>query len=317
MSSNIPDALGPLLDHVEEQEVWRQVLANLAAELMARGFNLQLFLEQGETYLLGFLDALVGDFAEFAGPELLSQADAYFQSLGLQAGFDAAEREALLREAVSRLAGDLTGLADGTQVAFERWVERLRQAGMTDDTILAALEADTAALSDVLGPWQRGIQDAGRNLVKLVDETMQQAIEEAMPAGEENRGSYWITMRDKKVCGRDDTNPARSCYARHGLLKPYADWAKMGLPGSGVTYCRGNCRCQLVPESYLKSGAPLDALDASDAIAAAQDRADKQHARIVEYAEKRREEYQTGWPTTGIAEQLRRARTRTAQRGQV
>lgn len=317
MSANQPDALGPLLDHVEEQEVWRRMLADLATQLMAQGFNLDLFLQQGDPYLIGFLNALVGDFATFAGPELLAQADAYFQSLGLQAGFDAAEQEALLREAVSRLAGDLTGLADETSAAFSRWVEKLRQAGMTDDTILAALQADPSALGEVLGPWQRGIQDAGRNLVKLVDETMQQAIEEAVAVDETNLGSYWITMRDRSVCGQDDNGPERSCARRHGLLKPFADWVTMGLPGTGVTHCRGNCRCQLVPESYLKSGAPLDSLDASGAIAKAQDRADKQHARILEYAAARGEDYQTGWPTTGIAEQLRRARSRTAQRGQL
>jgi hypothetical protein len=313
VSANPPaGALGPLLDHVEETEVWRRMLADLATELMARGFSLELFLQQGDSYLLGFLNALVGDFAEFAGPELLAQADAYFQSLGLQAGFSAAEREAVLQEAVSRVAGDLTGLADETSAAFSRWFEKLRQAGMTDDTIVAALEADPSALAEVLGPWQRGIQDAARNMVVAVDETMRQAIDEAAPAGEGTKGSYWITMRDSNVCGRNDAGPERSCYRRHGMLLSMAEWMKMGLPGSGVTHCRGNCRCQLVPWSYLKEGAPAETLDASDAIGKAKDRAEKQHDRVVAYATERGDQYQAGeWmPGYGTAEQLQRARGR-------
>lgn len=316
MSSNPPDALNPLLDHVQEQEVWRLALADLAKQLMTSGFNLDLFVQQGEPYLLGFLNAMLGDFANFAGPDLLAQADAYFTSLGLQAGFDAAAQDALLREAVSRVAGDLTGLADETSAAFSRWVEKLRQAGMTDDTILAALDADPSTLTEVLGPWQRGIQDAGRNLVTVVDETMRQAIDEAAPPDEGDKGDYWITMHDGKVCGQNDAGPERSCARRHGILQPMSEWMTWGLPGSGVTHCRGNCRCQLVPWSYLKDGAPLDSINASGAIAKAQDRADKQHAAVVDYAAQRGEDYQVGdWtPGYGISQQLRNARARTAAR---
>ena len=71
----------------------------------------------------------------------------------------------------------------------------------------------------------------------------------------------------------------------------------------------------LVTESYLKDGAPANPVDSSEAIQRAQDRATRQHAKVVEYAAARGEEYQTGFPTTGIAEQLRRARSRTARQG--
>jgi len=312
MSSSATDPLGPLLGHVEDQEVWRRMLADLATQLMARGFSLELFLQQGEPYLIGFLNALLGDFADVAGSDLLAQADAYFQSLGLQAGFSEAEGQAILTEAVSRIAGDLTGLADETAAAFTRWVDKLRQAGMTDDTIIAALRADPSALAEVLGPWQRGIQDAGRNLVVAIDETMRQAIDEAAPPDEGDRGDYWITMHDSDVCGQKDAGPERSCARRHGILQPISEWMRWGLPGSGVTHCRGNCRCKLVPWSYLKSGAPLDSLDASDAIARAKARADKQHARIVDYADSRSGGYQTGeWaPGYGAAQQLQQQRGR-------
>lgn len=317
MSANSPENLGTLLGHVEDQEVWRRMLADLASMLMAQGFNLKLFLQQGEPYLIGFLNALVGDFANFAGPELLAQADAYFASLGLQAGFDGGELDALLREAVARVAGDLAGLADETAAAFSRWVEKLRAAGMADDAILAALEADPSALGEVLGPWQRGIQDAGRRIVTVIDETMRQAIDEAAPPDEGDKGDYWITMHDGRVCGQNDTSPARSCARRHGMLLPMSEWVTMGLPGSGVTHCRDNCRCQLVPWSYLKSGAPADSLNAGEAIAKAQERADKQHARVVAYAAQRGEDYQVGdWaPGYGISQQLRQQRARTAARG--
>jgi hypothetical protein len=89
---------------------------------------------------IGLVSALRGDFANFADSKLLVQADAYFTSLGLQAGFDVAKRDALLREAISRVAGDVTWLTDETAAAFTRWVEGLRGIGMDDAEILAALE---------------------------------------------------------------------------------------------------------------------------------------------------------------------------------
>lgn len=39
------------------------------------------------------------------------------------------------------------------------------------------------------------------------------------------------------------------CIARHGLIKPWAQWERLGLPGQGATVCTFNCRCALLPAS--------------------------------------------------------------------
>jgi len=45
----------------------------------------------------------------------------------------------------------------------------------------------------------------------------------------------------------------RDCLARHGLVKTWAEWERLGLPGSGATICLFNCRCALLPVSNAQS----------------------------------------------------------------
>ena len=64
----------------------------------------------------------------------------------------------------------------------------------------------------------------------------------------------WITVEDDKVCG--------PCDARHGVQETYAEWERIGLPGSAV--CQGwtQCRCSLFPI------APSDESQQAEALAA-------------------------------------------------
>ena len=40
------------------------------------------------------------------------------------------------------------------------------------------------------------------------------------------------------------------CLERHGQVKTWEDWEKIGLPRTGSTVCRENCHCILVPEQF-------------------------------------------------------------------
>lgn len=66
----------------------------------------------------------------------------------------------------------------------------------------------------------------------------------------------WRTAQDNKVC--DDCSP------RHdsgGLT--LEQWTREGLPGTGWSQCKGNCRCQLIPEGVVQVG-DNDTLDPID-----------------------------------------------------
>lgn len=42
------------------------------------------------------------------------------------------------------------------------------------------------------------------------------------------------------------------CMDRHGQVKLWEEWEAEGLPRSGVTVCRENCHCVLVPSNFSR-----------------------------------------------------------------
>jgi hypothetical protein len=301
-----------LLDHAEEQEVLRVLLAEFAATYAAQFFSTEAFLAGGAAYLRGFLDALVSDFAAFAGKDLLDAAETFTKEVGLLSGpLFGGDREKILMEALARTSAGNAAFAEETAAGFGKWADSLRRAGMTNESITAALMADGGAeFSAVMRPWEAGLKEAGRAFAKSVDDVMYESGMARRAADGLPTGSTWVTMRDKSVCGQEGGSLRNSCWHRHGITKPMAEWTRLGLPGSGITLCRRNCRCMLVPPGYLKDGVPKEPVAAAETIAKAKERALKQHDKIVKYMEKRGQTYEVGKPTAGVEEQLRRTRQR-------
>lgn len=54
----------------------------------------------------------------------------------------------------------------------------------------------------------------------------------------------WSAVGDKHVC--------EDCISRHGQVKSMDDWESFGLPATGQTVCKENCRCVLIPEDVVK-----------------------------------------------------------------
>lgn len=42
-------------------------------------------------------------------------------------------------------------------------------------------------------------------------------------------------------------NTCPDCLELHGQSKTYAEWEDFGLPRTGITVCKENCRCMLIP----------------------------------------------------------------------
>lgn len=57
----------------------------------------------------------------------------------------------------------------------------------------------------------------------------------------------WVDLYDNKEC--------QDCLAIDAQQDPegytWQEWVEFGLPRSGHTACRGNCRCQLAPVPYV------------------------------------------------------------------
>ena len=44
-------------------------------------------------------------------------------------------------------------------------------------------------------------------------------------------------------------NTCPDCLERHGMSRTYIEWELYGLPRTGTTVCKENCRCMLLPAS--------------------------------------------------------------------
>ncbi len=63
----------------------------------------------------------------------------------------------------------------------------------------------------------------------------------------------WQAVGDGESC--DD------CLRRHGKRATFAQWSAWGLPGSGFSACRANCRCQLHGAGGVQENPPTSQFD--------------------------------------------------------
>lgn len=88
----------------------------------------------------------------------------------------------------------------------------------------------------------------------------------------------WLAIRDKKICKGEFAN---ACYPRHGSVLTYAEWKKIGLPGSRILTCSQaakHCRCVLAnPKATSDVTAPIQA---EKAVARGRKRAEETAKRV-------------------------------------
>ena len=108
---------------------------------------------------------------------------------------------------------------------------------------------DNKAIKDVL---INDLRTGGRlfgNYRNQIKNTVQSGI--GISGGNSSRSTFekagvkqyrWTAIGDKRVCP--------DCEPRHGEVDSLEFWKTVGLPQSGFSICRYNCRCQLVPVDY-------------------------------------------------------------------
>jgi len=285
-------------EHAEAQEVVRLLLAGFAAEITAQGFDLGRFLSEGESYLAGFFNLLIQDFAALGADEVLAGANAYLQEIDLAGGaLSAADRRGLISDAMTRVNAGGGAFTRGIAADFGAWVQGLQAAGMTDQDILDTVTTSPEYLKRVLGRWQNGVKDAARQFVTVLDDASYELAWERRSKREKLPNEHvWVTRYDRKVCGREEAGASAwrvSCWHRHGMVKSYVEWKRAGLPGSGSTYCRRRCRCILAPSARVRDVDLSDPVEIREAMKGAQRRAERRMREIAAYAKKRAPAYRT------------------------
>ena len=116
--------------------------------------------------------------------------------------------------------------------SLDQLIEKMMDAGMTDDEIEAALKKDLHGEGQIFGDFRKNFKSQMRY---SPEEVARGAIFEKNP---EIKLWDWKAIADKELC--DD------CAKRSQMgAKPLDFWRSIGLPGAGTTVCQFDCRCAL------------------------------------------------------------------------
>ena len=118
---------------------------------------------------------------------------------------------------------------------IEREITLLRNAGISEATILDILGNDLATNGRIFGEF--------RNTIKrgIVSATMHASRIGQDRVYGDSVAMQWVSVGSPKICV--------DCEERIGEVRTWDEWEAIGLPASGFSVCKEFCYCQLVPES--------------------------------------------------------------------
>ena len=136
----------------------------------------------------------------------------------------------------------LSTIAGETTMTLQELVSTMKASGMDNGAIKNVLLNDLKTGGRVFGRYRNQIKNTVKTGV-------------GMSAGNASRTTFqnagvkqfrWQSVGDTKVC--------EDCEPRQGQVDSLEFWQTVGLPQSGFSICRYNCRCQLVPANYTAKG---------------------------------------------------------------
>jgi hypothetical protein len=119
-----------------------------------------------------------------------------------------------------------------TSVRLDEYIRISLLQGRTAEEIEKALLEDLNNGGRIFGEFRNSIKATAHGNIRRISDVGQyafQGMEKAM---------RWITVQDQKVCP--------DCMPRHNQSATMEAWEFMGLPRTGWSVCRDNCRCVLV-----------------------------------------------------------------------
>lgn len=119
-----------------------------------------------------------------------------------------------------------------TAIRLDEYVKVRLLQGATKKEIEKELLGDLLDGGRIFGEFRKSIQATADGSIKRTADIGQWAFE-----GVEKQ-MRWVTVEDKKVCP--------DCRPRHNRVKTLEAWEVLGLPGTGWSICRDNCRCVIV-----------------------------------------------------------------------
>lgn len=139
---------------------------------------------------------------------------------------------------VISIGEQLSTIAGETTMDLQGLISTMKASGMDNKAIKDVLINDLRTGGRLFGNYRNQIKN-----------TVQSGI--GISGGNASRSTFekagvkqyrWTAIGDKRVCA--------DCQPRHGEVDSLEFWKTVGLPQSGFSICRYNCRCQLLPVDY-------------------------------------------------------------------
>ena len=147
--------------------------------------------------------------------------------------------------------GTMTTYEDGARLVFgyidysifiaiaemELLIQSMSLSGAGPEAIRAFLVNDLSEGGRIFGTLANGITNS-----TAIGITSSAQIAEILEYAKEGVEEYkWVTV---------SKNPCPECRVRAGRTEDKEYWDLIGMPRSGFSRCRGNCKCHLEPSTY-------------------------------------------------------------------
>jgi hypothetical protein len=119
-----------------------------------------------------------------------------------------------------------------TAISIEEYIAIRVNQGVSLETIQADLLADLEEGGRIFGEFRRAIETTYNGSVSRFRDVAQVA-------------EVGLKAKFRWVAVLIDTCP--DCLERHGRTMTWDDWEQEGLPRTGQTVCKENCKCVLIP----------------------------------------------------------------------
>lgn len=145
--------------------------------------------------------------------------------------------ERLADSVLGALSINIKAKAAKTAITLQEYVEALRASGVADSVIRKNLDDDLTSGGRIFGEFFRGI-----------------SLDVTGRIGEMTRGTanikFGFKSEDKlawvAVSMTEGDKACPDCEPRHKEVDTYQNWVLRGLPKTGWSVCRTNCKCILL-----------------------------------------------------------------------
>ncbi len=132
----------------------------------------------------------------------------------------------------------LTAKAERTAISIEEYINSRLAQGVDPDVLLNDLIKDLEEGGRIFGEFRNAIRATANG---VVNRSRDNAIFSSVGIDTKYR---WVAVL---------VNTCPDCLIRHNQVKSWEQWEQDGLPRTGITVCKENCRCMLVPDDVVET----------------------------------------------------------------